>query len=300
MAQVAVVSGKGGTGKTMVTAGLVRLAGRVVAVDADVDAANLGLLLPGDDGPSRDFMAGTKARLDPEVCVGCMSCAAVCRFGALEMGPGGDVALEPLRCEGCGACGLVCPSEAISFVDNHAGTWTVRETEWGPLVHARLGVAQGSSGKLVALLREEGRARAADRGIEHVLIDGPPGVGCPVHATLTGVDLVVAVTEPTQSGAHDLARLLELAGKFKLNAALVINKHDLSERLSEQIALAATSRGVPLLGHIPFNPDVPHALARGESPLAVPPVRDSLERVWQAASALVQPHAGAAAGQTSR
>jgi len=268
-------------------------------VDADVDAANLGLLLPGEDGPSRDFVAGVRAQHSPEACARCMSCVAVCRFGALEERPDGTVALEPLRCEGCRACGLVCPSEAISFVENRGGTWTVRETAWGPLVHARLGVAQGSTGKLVALLREESRVQAADRAIEHVLIDGPPGVGCPVHATLTGVDLVVAVTEPTGSGAHDLARLLELTDKFQLRAALVINKHDLSESMSEQIALAAADRNVPLVGHIPFNPDVPHALARGESPLTVDPVRESLERVWEAVRALVQPRAGVTA-QSSR
>jgi MinD superfamily P-loop ATPase len=289
--QLAIISGKGGTGKTSVAAGLVTLAATpscpVVAADCDVDAANLALLLAGDDGEAKPFHAGRRARVDEDGCDGCGACEQFCRFDAIELD--GTARIDPLRCEGCGVCELVCPTEAIRFVSNQAG-WTMqRNTAAGPLVHARLGVAQDNSGKLVAAVREQARQVATERGIEVVIIDGPPGLGCPVHATLTGCDRALVVTEPTPSGRHDLERALDLVAQFRMKAALLINKHDLAPAEADRIGRLAHRRDVPLLGRIPFDPRVPKALARGHLPLELDSFGGPLASAWGAIQQLWEP-----------
>ena len=282
MRQIAVVSGKGGTGKTSITAAFVQLAAPpVVSVDADVDASNLALLLAGADEPWREFSASRVARIDSARCDQCWRCVDACRFGALRAA-GGIPAVRDITCEGCGVCALVCREGAVSFVARPSGRWTVRATPRGPVVHAALAVGGGNSGKLVATLRDTARGIAQHVGAAWLLIDGPPGIGCPVHAAVTGVDLLLAVTEPTPAALHDLARVLDLANRFRLPAAVILNKSDLDPATTERVAAAAASRGAVVLGRVPFDPAVPRALAAGASPLAVPAVRQALVEAWTA------------------
>jgi MinD superfamily P-loop ATPase len=281
MTQLAIISGKGGTGKTSLAGAFVRLSGRCVAVDADVDAANLALLLPGEDGSWRPFEAGRRAVVDPRRCTACGACLEACRFSAireLEYG----VESDPIRCEGCGACAQVCDEGAVSFRANRAGRWTTRSTRWGTLVHATLGVAQDSSGKLVAHLRQEARRLAVRDGVDLVLIDGPPGIGCPVHAAITGVDGVVVVTEPTEAGIHDLTRILGVIDHFDLPAGVVINKADLDAEGARLVETVASLRRVPILGTIPFDPRLPRRLGRMETGLELDGIRDSIVACWTA------------------
>ena len=282
MREIAILSGKGGTGKTSFVAAFATLAKEpVVLGDCDVDAANLALLMPGTDDRQEAFFAGKRARIDEELCIGCGDCMEVCRFDALKMSDKDNVPqVDDLMCEGCTACTLVCPEDAIHFIENRSGSIYQRETTVGPLVHASLGIAQDNSGKLVTRVRERARNLAEERGIDMVLYDGPPGIGCPVHATLSGVSLVIAVTEPTPSGVHDVERLLELSTHFDLKTVIVVNKFDLNQELTHALQHVAEARGASLIGGVPFHEGVPRALAKGESPLAVPIVREALQRIW--------------------
>jgi MinD superfamily P-loop ATPase len=280
--QLVVVSGKGGTGKTSVLASLASLAastGPVITADCDVDAANLALLLPGEDIRVEPFRAGRRARIDSESCLLCGSCAEQCRAAAIRIE---EVAVvDPLACEGCGVCALVCPTEAVSFVDNQAGVWMERRTAFGPLIHAALGIAQDNSGKLVARVREEARTVAERDDVDLILVDGPPGIGCPVHASITGCDLALVVTEPTPSGEHDLERVLGLLDHFRVPAAVLINKHDLWPELTTRIEALATETNAAVVGRLPFSPAVPRALSRGELPLAVEAMATPLADAWK-------------------
>lgn len=289
MKQLVVISGKGGTGKTSLVASLARVAAEhvpLVMVDCDVDAANLALLFPGDDTLAEPFLAGRRAVIDELACSGCGECVESCRFSAIALGPDDVAAPDLLKCEGCGVCAQVCPEDAVDFIENRAGTWFRRPTDAGELVHARLGIAQDNSGKLVAHVRQVARDVAAERGAELILIDGPPGIGCPVHAALTGGDLALIVTEPTPSGEHDLVRTLELTTHFEMSAAVLVNKADLSPEVTERIRALTERAGAAWLGTLPFDPEIPHALARGELPLAVPSIKERIVEVWRETEAL--------------
>jgi len=280
--QVVVISGKGGTGKTSILACFAQLTSAtnpVITVDCDVDAANLALLLPGQVIRMEPFWSGRRARVAPEECTLCGLCVDHCRASAIRIAD--SVEIDPLSCEGCGVCALVCPTEAVHFVDNQAGRWMERRTACGPMIHAELGIAQDNSGKLVAHVREQARAVAQRDDIELILVDGPPGIGCPVHASVTGCDLAVVVTEPTPSGQHDLERVLELLEHFRLPGVVLINKHDLSPSITASIEALASRRNVPVAGAIPFRAEVPRALARGELPLGIEAVAVPVADAWQ-------------------
>ena len=281
MKQIAIVSGKGGTGKTSLVASLARLAAPVVTADCDVDAANLALLLPGTDAPSNAFFAGKVAKVEADACSGCGICLAACRYDAMQLKSDTVMHIDALACEGCKACSVVCPFDAITLHEKQAGLWQTRETEWGPLVHASLGIAEDNSGKLVAELREQAKAVAKANNLDLVLVDGPPGIACPVHAALTGVNFLIAVTEPTPSGEHDLARLLDLAKHFKIKAAVLINKSTLSNAYADVVEAKAASYGAISLGRLPFDPEVPRLLAQGRSPLDSPVMHKALSEIWQ-------------------
>lgn len=288
MKQLVVISGKGGTGKTSVVASLAYLAAfeaPVTTADCDVEAANLALLLPGQEIRTEPFFSGRRATIDPDTCSSCGLCAEQCRAGAIRIED--FTVVDPLACEGCGVCALVCPVEAVSFVDNQAGVWMERRTAFGPLIHAALGIAQDNSGKLVAQVREEARTIAEREETDLILVDGPPGIGCPVHASLTGCDLALLVTEPTPSGEHDLERVLELLDHFRVPAAVLINKHDLSPDFTARIETLASRAGVEVVGKLPFSPEVPRALARGELPLAIEAVAVPLTEAWERITALL-------------
>lgn len=267
--ELAVLSGKGGTGKTSVTASLAALAGQAVVADCDVEASNLPLVLDPRPRHREAFIAGLRARINPDCCVACGRCAELCRFEAiLGDGPGNErvprtYGVDPAACEGCGVCHDHCPERAIELLPNECGEWMVSDTRFGPLVHARLRAGQGNSGKLVTLVRRQARLVAEGAGRRLILLDGPPGIGCPAIACLTGVTRVLAVTEPTPSGAHDLERILALARHFEVPASVCINKHDLNPELTARLERQAAALGAPVAGRIPHDPAVTAAQRSG-------------------------------------
>ena len=268
--EIAVISGKGGTGKTVLTAALAVLLPNKVTADCDVDAPDMHLLLQPKIEKEEIFSGLKLARIDPAKCTGCGKCSEVCRFGAVRAeGTDGDAdySVDPLGCGGCGVCVWMCPADAIAFEDSAGGKWFVSDTRFGKFVHAQLEPAQENSGKLVTLVRREARRLAEDAGNEAVIIDGPPGIGCPVIASIAGAGLAVVVTEPTLSGIHDLGRVLALTDHFGLRAGVVINKYDLNGEISVEIEDYLSRRGVVCLGKIPFGEEVKDAIAAGRSVL---------------------------------
>lgn len=280
MKELIVASGKGGTGKTSFAAALAALSDRPVALaDCDVDAANLALLLPGEDSRKRPFYAGHRARVETEACSGCGDCVNVCRFYAIFLS-GGKARTDDLLCEGCRACSVVCPEDAIRFADNRIGWIGRRDTSVGPLVHAELGIAQDTSGKLVTEVRRLAREVAEENGAELLIVDGPPGIGCPLHAAITGSSMVLAVTEPTPSAAGDLERLLDVCDHFGRRVVVAVNKSDLDDGDSERLR-PLEDREAPIVGRVPFDEEVPRALARRELPLVVEDVSAALGNLWR-------------------
>ncbi|HQE92203.1 MAG TPA: ATP-binding protein [Anaerolineae bacterium] len=271
MKQLVILSGKGGTGKTTVTAALAHLAAqdcRVVLADADVDAANLGLVLAPVTAETHDFTGGRVASIDPAVCVACGRCAAVCRFDALR--PGNAYVVDPIACEGCAACFYECPVQAITMTPQRAGQWFVASTRYGPLYHVHLFAGQENSGKLVTLVKQMAKLRAFDDEAALLLVDGPPGIGCPVIAALSGADLALVVTELTVSGAHDLERVLRLAAHFNIPTMVLLNKANLSPAQAEAVAAYCQAQNIPLLGRLPYDSAVTAAMVRGEPVLRQP------------------------------
>ena len=254
-----VISGKGGTGKTSIVASLAMLAKDVVIADCDVDAADLHLILAPQTLAEEDFVGGSEARIDQQRCIGCGQCADHCRFHAIHTN--GRVTSEgkPLHevdaimCEGCGLCARVCKQGAVLFEPVVGGKLYIADSRGGPMVHARLGVGGENSGKLVSLVRERAREVAKKHSAPRIIIDGPPGIGCPVIASLSGVSLVLIVTEPTRSGAHDLKRVLELADHFKLPAAICVNKWDINPSITEQIESLAKASGAVVLPRVRYD-----------------------------------------------
>ncbi len=273
--ELTVISGKGGTGKTTVTASLATLINDKVLADCDVDAADLHLLLQPDIRQVEDFVGGYRAEIIPEKCTACGLCARLCHFDAiLPVVPEGEDApdhyrVDGLACEGCGLCGHVCPEEAIDMEQALTGQNYLSDTRYGPLSHARLGIAEENSGKLVTRVRRRAAALAADRESASILGDGSPGTGCPVIASISGVDTALIVTEPTVSGVHDLERVLELALHFRVRPLICINKCDLNPEQSERIRELARRTGATVVGEIPFDEHVNRALMAGRTAMEV-------------------------------
>jgi MinD superfamily P-loop ATPase len=284
MKQLVVVSGKGGTGKTVLSASFAALAGgTAVLADLDVDAANLHLLLRPDVRERHEFFGGKKARVDEERCTACGDCLTVCRFDAVSAAAEGKARIDQLACEGCGLCARVCGPAAIAMEPCLSGEWFVSETRFGPFVHARLGVAQENSGKLVTEVRKKAREIGERDGRGLLIMDGSPGIGCPVIASLAGTDRALIVTEPTLSGLHDLERVAGLAGHFGVRAACAVNKHDINAAQSDRIEAWCSARGIRLAGRIPFDVAVPESIARG-LPLvehAPGPAAAAVRELWE-------------------
>ena len=259
MKELVVISGKGGTGKTTLLASFAALAGRSVIADCDVDAPDLYLLLHPEIEHQEEFRAGKLAIIDAQRCTRCGRCREVCRFSAITA----DLVVESLDCEGCGACKVVCPAEAVELRERLAGDWFRGQTKYGPMVYARLRPAEENSGKLVALVRREARAWAVGDGIELLLTDGPPGIGCPVIASVGNADLALIVTEPTPSGVHDLERALALCRHFRVPAMVCVNKFDLNPGLDGEIGAFCHRAEVAVTESIPFDESVPRAISRG-------------------------------------
>jgi MinD superfamily P-loop ATPase len=259
MRELVVISGKGGTGKTSMAAAFAALACPAVVADCDVDAADLHLVLDPQVRQTSDFSGGKQAAIDPSKCIGCGRCAELCRFEAVRLdGPANEVigktyVIEPVACEGCGVCVEFCPTKAIELHEAVNGQWFLSDTRFGPMIHARLGLAQANSGKLVTLIRRQAREIAEERRLDLIVVDGSPGIGCPVIASITGADLVLIVTEPTLSGQHDLGRVADLAANFGIRALLCINKADINPQMTEEIGAEARKRGIAIVGEIPYD-----------------------------------------------
>ena len=259
MKQIVVISGKGGTGKTVLTASFASLAKNKVMVDCDVDAADLHLLLKPEIRERYEFRSGVTAKINREVCKECGECLSVCRFEAISR----DFVVDPISCEGCAVCSRVCPEGAIFMEENVSGEWYISDTKYGPLVHAKLGIAEENSGKLVTQVRQAARVIAEKYNMDYVIIDGPPGIGCPVIAALTGVDLALIVTEPTLSGMHDMGRVAQVSKHFGIPTKVIINKYDLNLKNSETIKEICKQADIEVVALLPFSRQVSESIVQG-------------------------------------
>jgi MinD superfamily P-loop ATPase len=285
MRELVIISGKGGTGKTSIAGAFATLAEKAVLADCDVDAANLHLLLGPRERGRCAFQGMPRARIVASKCVSCGQCVDACRFGAIH-----NFQVDPLSCEGCGLCVRVCPEGAITTESRVAGHWIVSDTEYGPLVHAELGVAEENSGKLVAEVKRQARRLAEERNAELVLVDGPPGIGCPVISALAGADLALLVTEPSVSGHHDLRRALQLTRQSAVPAVVCINKDDLDEDKSNEIEGYCYDEGVAVVGRIPFDENMTQAVVSGApATLRAGVATTALRQLWESVRKAARP-----------
>jgi MinD superfamily P-loop ATPase len=282
--ELVVISGQGGTGKTSVTAAFAVLAGQSVLVDCDVDAADLQLLLQPQIRRREEFRSGHEAIIRSADCVGCGACQAQCRFDAIRPADDGmTFRVDVVGCEGCEVCVRVCPMQAIDFPERTSGEWFVSDTRCGPMVHARLSPGGENSGKLVALVREEARKLAKAKDLNLILLDGPPGIGCPVIASITGATQILIVTEPTLSGLHDLERVLDLTLHFNIPASVCVNKWDINPTQTELIEKRAVEQGARVACRIRYDRAVTDAQVRGCSIVeSTPnPAAADLRSIWE-------------------
>ena len=260
MKEVVILSGKGGTGKTSIVGSFAAIAQNKVMADCDVDAADLHLLLNPSVKEKNEFRSGQVAVIDKDTCIECDLCQNICRFDAIH-----DYSVDAVSCEGCGFCSRICPVEAIKMNECKAGDWFVSDTKYGPLVNARLGIAQENSGKLVALVRQKAKELAEKNGLDYIISDGPPGIGCPVISSLSGASLALIVTEPTLSGIHDMERVLDVCKHFGVPAMVCINKYDLNDENTISIHNYCREHGVDVAAMIPFDNAVTEAMVKGVS-----------------------------------
>lgn len=301
MKQILVISGKGGTGKTILTASFARLAEKKVMADCDVDAADLHLILHPEVKEKHEFKGLPKAFINQEKCTGCGECVKACRYGAVinkdarykmqdtryknkKNSP--QFLIDASSCEGCTICMHVCPVDAISMKDTIAGEWYISETKYGPMVHAKLGIAEENSGKLVSVVRQHAKSLAQEKNLDYVIIDGAPGIGCPVIASLSGIDIALIVTEPTLSGIHDMERVISVAKHFGIQVACVINKFDINLNNTKNIENWCRINNVPFIGKIPYDQSVTESIVHGV-PLveyAENKVTQEMKNIWQTLS----------------
>ena len=289
MKEIVVISGKGGTGKTSIVGSFAALAHNAVLADCDVDAADLHLLLQPDVRQIHDFSGGKLAVVSTEKCIGCGKCEEVCNFDAVIFnGPPNEVVdktytIDSIACEGCGVCVYFCPADAIEFKDTINGQWFISDTRFGPMVHARLGPAEENSGKLVSLIRKEAKRIAAEQNKDLIIVDGSPGIGCPVIASISGADLVLVATEPTISGQHDLNRVVELTEHFKIPTTVCINKYDINPKIAETIEKQALQQDIKVLGKIAYDTVVTKAQIAGKTIIEYSSngVKDQIVSLWE-------------------
>jgi len=279
MRQIAIVSGKGGTGKTTIAAAFASLAKNKVMADCDVDAADLYLILNPEIKEEQEFGGSKIASIDKEKCTACGKCVEVCHFGAIS----DKLVIDPIACEGCGVCYRICPAEAIKFEEKVSGHYFISETRFGPMVHARLGIAEENSGKLVSLVRKKAREVAQEKKLDNIIIDGPPGIGCPVIASLTGVNLALAVTEPTLSGIHDLERIIDLTGHFGIKTLVCVSKYDINPENVQRIEEICAKKSVKVAGRIPYDFEVSKAMRLKKTIIEYNPesnISGEIIRIW--------------------
>jgi MinD superfamily P-loop ATPase len=286
--QLVLLSGKGGTGKTSVAAAFAHLAHDglsrlpVVLADADVDASNLELVLAAENQEQHPFVGGALAVIDPDLCEACGDCQAICRFEAVLAD---DVyRIDPIACEGCAACMYVCPTQAIRMDPQLAGHWFRSQTRYGPLFHAALRPAQENSGKLVTLVKQQARLHALDGGFAAVIVDGPPGIGCPVISAASGADLALIVAEPTVAGIHDMQRALQTTAHFRVPSLVCLNKWDIYVDGAREIETWCRAQGIELIGRIPFDQTITEAMVHGKPVTAhapESPASQALLALWE-------------------
>ncbi|MBP1626840.1 MAG: Cobyrinic acid ac-diamide synthase [Holophagaceae bacterium] len=291
MREIVVISGKGGTGKTSLTAAFAHLAQNKILCDLDVDAPDLHILLEPKTTRQCAFLSGHEATIDPALCQACGICAAKCRFGAIQAVEGG-FRVEPSRCEGCKVCVAFCPHQAIDFQERLCGTWYQSETRFGPMIHAQLFPGQENSGRLVSLLKQQARDLAEQRGIDLIISDGSPGIGCPVIASLSQATLALIVTEPTPSGMHDLKRIAELCEHFRIRIAVLVNKWDLHPENTAAIESLCVEKGYALAGRLPHDTQVAQAMVQRKAvtELDENPFNLQVRQIWKGIEALLPNH----------
>jgi MinD superfamily P-loop ATPase len=271
MKELVVISGKGGTGKTSIVAAFASLAKNAVFADCDVDAADLHLVLEPQVRQTTDFSGGKQASIMSEKCIACGKCREICKFDAINFnGPANETVnktftVDSISCEGCKVCVEFCPVNAIEFNDSINGQWFISDTRFGTMVHAKLGIAEENSGKLVSLIRKEAKRIATEQNADFIIVDGSPGIGCPVIASITGADLVLVVTEPTMSAQHDLERVIELTEHFKIPVVICINKIDINPGKAKEIETKANRKKIKVIGRIPYDTVITKAQIAGQS-----------------------------------
>ena len=282
MKQITVISGKGGTGKTTLVGSFAALAENKVIADCDVDAPDLHLLLHPEIIEREEFKGLKVAVMDKTLCTECGTCEETCRFNAIALTEESGYAVNPARCEGCGACVFTCPQEALTLKERVSGYSFISKTKYGTMAHAQLNIAEEASGKLVTVVRNRAQQVAEKESCELILIDGAPGIGCPVIASLAGVDLALVVTEPTMSGLHDLERILDVTRHFGIGSVVCINKYDINEENSKRITEFCRQRGVEMVGNIPYDSVVTEAMVAGMPVVEFSEgkVSDAIRDVW--------------------
>ncbi len=273
--EITILSGKGGTGKTTLTASFTSIAKeKIVVADCDVDAPNLHILLKPRVRAEEEFKGSKVAVIDKGKCIECMACEENCRFNAIS-----NLEIDPILCEGCGLCVSICPVEAVKLEESVSGYVFVSETKYCPMVHAKLNVAEENSGKLVTLVREKARKLAEQKGRGLVLVDGPPGIGCPVIASLTGIDLAIIITEPTESGIHDLERILKLAEHFGIKRKVIINLYNVNMDNTRKIRELCEKNNVEVLGETPYEPLINEATVKMIPVVEYSPLSDVSKKI---------------------
>jgi MinD superfamily P-loop ATPase len=283
MKQITIISGKGGTGKTTLVGSFAALAENKVIADCDVDAPDLHLLLHPEIIKKEEFKGLKVAVMDKTLCTECGTCEETCRFNAIALTEESGYAVNPARCEGCGACVYACQQEAVTLKERVSGYSFISKTKYGTMAHAQLNIAEEASGKLVTVVRNNAQQVAEKESCELILIDGAPGIGCPVIASLTGVDLALIVTEPTMSGLHDLERILDVTRHFGIGSVVCINKYDINEENSRRITEFCRQRGVEMVGNIPYDPVVTEAMVAGMPVVEFSEgvVSEAIKNVWK-------------------
>jgi len=276
--QIVVISGKGGTGKTVITGAFAALAKNKVMADCDVDAADLHLLLKPEIKERHEFRSGKTALIDKKLCTKCGKCISICRFNAITE----DFTVDPVSCEGCAFCSHICPTDSIKMQENTAGEWFISQTRFGPMVHAKLGIAEENSGKLVALVRKKAKEIAEQNKVDFVIVDGAPGIGCPVIASISGVDCALVITEPTLSGLHDADRVIKVTRHFGIPVKVVVNKYDLNKDMTDKIEEYCKDNNVEMLGKIGFDTSIVDAMVNGKTIMEFPSgkSKEEIHNIW--------------------
>ncbi len=282
--ELVIISGKGGTGKTTLTSSFAYLMKDKIIVDADADAADMYILMKPDVKKKELFKGNMPARIDTEKCTKCDICKQLCRFDAISINDEGNYVVNEIKCDACDLCRIACPADAIKMVETISGEWYESETKYGIMVHAKLYPGAENSGNLVTMVKHRAHILSEEKNIPYILVDGSPGIGCPVISTISGADFVVIITEPTQSGLHDLERVKKLCDSFKVKTGVVVNKYDLNEEVSNKIKSFSEENGSVFLGVIPFDKSVSKAIVNEEIPyVACDSIKKPIDEIFNKA-----------------